>query len=50
MRLTSRLIALAVLVVVAAFTNLVSPVSYASPCEDGCWRAYENCMGQGNPP
>lgn len=48
MRLTSRLLALALLIGVAAFTNLVSPVSHASPCLDGCWRGYEICMGRPN--
>ena len=50
MRLTSRLLALALLVVIAAFTNLVSPVTKAddgtNPCIDGCWRGYQICMGQ----
>ena len=49
MRLTSRLLALALLVVIAAFTNLVSPVSKAddefSPCLDGCYRGDGICRG-----
>src|SRR5260370_39329017 len=52
MRLTLRLLTLAVLLTLAGFTNLVSPVSRASPCTDGCangWRAcndhcYPNCQ------
>jgi hypothetical protein len=50
MRLTLRLFALALLISVAAFTNVLVPVSYASPCEDGCWRGYTYCMGRSNPP
>jgi hypothetical protein len=50
MRLISRLFVLVLLVGIAAFTNLVSPISYASPCEDGCYRGYDFCMGNGKPP
>lgn len=56
MRLTSRLLALVLLLAIAAFTNLVSPISQAddegfllveesSACKDGCWSEYEYCMG-----
>lgn len=59
MRLTSRLLALVLLVFLAGFTNLVSPISQAdegivieesSACTDGCWREYEYCMGKSTPP
>jgi hypothetical protein len=49
MRLTSRFLALALLLVIAAFTMVVTPVSQADACTDGCMRDYEFCMG-GNPP
>jgi hypothetical protein len=48
MRLTLRLLTLALLLGIATFTTLVSPVSHASPCLDGCWRGYEICMGKPN--
>lgn len=50
MRLTLRLLALTLLIVMAAFTNLLTPTTYASPCENGCWNGYQTCMGNGNPP
>ena len=41
MRITSRLLALFLLIVAAAFTNLVAPVSHASVyCEDGSYAGY----------
>ncbi|MDQ1728830.1 MAG: hypothetical protein QOD33_955 [Pyrinomonadaceae bacterium] len=49
MRLTLRLLVLVLLIGIATFTNLVSPVSHASQCQDGCYRGYEYCMGA-NPP
>ena len=45
-RLTSRLLALALLVVIAAFTNLVSPVGKAddeNKCIEACDREYILC-------
>ena len=49
MRLTLRLFALFVLLSLAGFTNLVSPVSKASACTDGCnngyWACRQNCNG-----
>ena len=36
MRLTSRFLALALLLVIAAFTMVVTPVSQADACTDGC--------------
>ena len=53
MRLTLRLLTLALLLSVATFTNLVSPVSKASPCTDGCAAGYRgcrtDCAGSNNP-
>ena len=50
MRLTSRLLVLVLLIAIAAFTNLVTPVSQADACTDGCMTGYSICMGNGNPP
>ena len=51
MRLTLSLLTLAVLLSLAGFTNLVSPVSKASPCTDGCangyWACRQNCSVNG---
>jgi hypothetical protein len=46
MRLTLRLLTLAVLLSLAGFTNLVSPVSKAdeSTCTDGCDNQYQECL------
>jgi len=44
MRLTLRLLVLAVLLSVASFTSLLSPVNYASPCTDGCANIYNSCL------
>lgn len=53
MRLTLRLLALTVLLSVASFTGLVSPVSKAedsSACTDGCINLYTSCLHDcGNP-
>jgi hypothetical protein len=50
MRLTLRLSALVLLIIIATLTDSSSTVSYCSPCEDGCARGYEFCMGQSTPP
>ncbi len=46
MRLRSRLLALALLLLVAGFTNLVSPIGKAddSACTDGCDNGYNSCI------
>ena len=52
MRLRSRLLALALLLLVAGFTNLASPISKAddeffviqSACTDGCNNGYDSCI------
>jgi hypothetical protein len=47
MRLGLRLFTLAVLLSAASFTNLLSPVSQASACTDGCgngnWECRQDC-------
>jgi len=43
MRLISRFLALAVLVVVAAFTNVVSPVSKCFDCDSDCLAVLQKC-------
>jgi hypothetical protein len=49
MRLTLRLLALALLVAIAVFANFDSSTSYANACDDGCWRGYQNCMSGSTP-
>ncbi|MDX6443870.1 MAG: hypothetical protein QOH71_944 [Blastocatellia bacterium] len=46
MRLTLRLLALALLLSVASFTSMLSPVSKAddSACTDGCRNGYDSCL------
>lgn len=46
MRLTLRLLTLALLLSVATFTSMLSPVSkadFGSPCTDGCANGYDSC-------
>ena len=43
MRLALRLLTLALLLSIASFTSLVSQVSYASPCTDGCGYGVTRC-------
>jgi hypothetical protein len=50
MRLTFRLLILVLLLVMAAFTMVITPVSQADACTDGCMNGYATCMGNGNPP
>ncbi len=54
MRLTLRLLTLAVLLSVASFTGLVSPASKAddggSACTDGCFNGWNSCNSGCGPP
>jgi hypothetical protein len=50
MSLKLRLLTLVLLIGIALLVNLVSSVSYADACSDGCMREYEFCMGESNPP
>ncbi len=49
MRLSLRLLTIVLLLAIAGSTKPVSRVCNAGPCEDGCWRGYQICMGETPP-
>lgn len=44
MRVSLRLLVLAILLCVGSFSGLLSPSSKADPCGDGCANGYEACV------